>query len=57
MQQAMVSLNLKEHVCGAVKSKTKTLCSAADVEGHLGTDQKVIYESFFFFFFLLLTHL
>ena len=37
----MVSLNLKEHVCGAVKSKTKTLCSAADVEGHLGTDQKV----------------
>ena len=37
----MKALNLKPHVCGATKSKTKTLCSAADIEGHCGIDNKV----------------
>ena len=40
----MKHLNLKPHVCGANKKKTKVLCSAADIEGHLGKDGKVCEE-------------
>ena len=59
MRDTAKALNLKSHVCGCVKSKTKKLSSAADIEGHLGTDGKVdfffnfIFSSIFidFFFF------
>jgi hypothetical protein len=43
MQKTSKALNLKPHVCGGVKGKTKKLSSAADIEGHLGTDKKVIF--------------
>ncbi len=41
MYRASTMLNLKPHLCGAEKAKAKVLCSAADIEGHLGTDGKV----------------
>jgi hypothetical protein len=44
MSRASVLLNLKPHLCGADKVKAKMLCSAADIEGHLGTDGKVWRE-------------
>ena len=42
MQKTMLNLNLQPHLCGAVEGKTKRLWSAADIEGHLGSDGKVI---------------
>ena len=42
MAKTMVPLNLKPHVCGGVRGRVRTLCSAADIEGHCGTDRKVI---------------
>ncbi len=44
MEGTMGQLNLKPHLCGANKSNAKVLCSAADIEGHLGIDQKVAEE-------------
>ena len=41
MMKTMKKLNLKPHQCGGVKGKTKQLCSAADIEGHIGKDGKV----------------
>ena len=51
MRDTAKTLNLKSHLCGCVKSKTKKLSSAADIEGHLGTDGKVGFLSFDFFVF------
>ena len=55
----MKRLNLKPHVCGGDPKRTKILCSAADIEGHLGLDGKVrvgvvcsfAFVNMFFFFF------
>ena len=47
MRRKMRQLNLQSHICGFDPNKTKRLRSAADIEGHLGTDQKVLSESFF----------
>jgi hypothetical protein len=41
MIKSMEMLNLKPHICGVNPRKTKLLCAAADIEGHLGTDNKV----------------
>ena len=41
MMKTMKELNLKPHICGAFKGKTKKLWSAADIEGHVGLDGKV----------------
>ena len=63
MAEMSGQLNLKRHVCGAKKGKTMVLDSAADVEGHLGLDEKFYLLDFsrtmppvrpdprFFFFF------
>ena len=50
MRRTMKRLNLKPHVCGAIKFRTRMLCSAADIEGHFGTDGKVFFLFFVFCF-------
>ena len=54
MKDTMLKLNLKPHVCGMNKVTVKNLCSAADIEGHLGTDKKVFvsFIRFYSFFFI-----
>jgi hypothetical protein len=41
MKQMARDLNLAPHYCGMKSQSKKLLCSAADIEGHLGKDGKV----------------
>jgi hypothetical protein len=54
MIKTMDMLNLKPHLCGAKRETAKKLSSAADIEGHLGTDNKVSYDNFLFIYFYLI---
>jgi hypothetical protein len=52
MIKTMDMLNLKPHLCGMEDESTKVLCSATDIEGHLGTDNKVTHNISFNFYFI-----
>jgi hypothetical protein len=43
---ACMNMNLLPHVCGVVLNETKVLSTAADVEGHLGTDGRFYMVDF-----------
>ena len=59
LQQAAKEMNIKPHLCGPSKSKSKLMYSCVDLEGHLGSDnrfyllvkKKIFFTHFFLHFF------
>ena len=52
IKDAAKKMQLAPHICGLYENRTKTLYTAADIEGHVGRDGRFFFPSLSLFFYL-----